>query len=800
MQEIKLQFDPGRGGSVSLSRVTAVVGDRVGAIPKPTRRGYTFAGWYLSPNGDPDAPEAIHVKADTVAVADWVCDGDDTVVLVARWKRPDGADGKAGKGKKSSYKNQKRAVIALLIAVALLVAAFVVVQTVVDIYRYDDFDGTAYTIKKDDGIYGLYRDGAKCDINDDGYYVTTLGTQLKIDPETGTYEIYAVVDTTGTEEVGVNQRVLMFKQLTYDQSSTSDASRIIQSIAIHNEYGNFTLKRANGNYFAVEGHDTAVLDTQLFAQLSVGCGYTISLRRLESPLCLPDGSVDYTEYGLAPEQREKLDEDGKPMTDETGAPILYDYTPAGYTITTMTGDAYTVTIGDATPTGTGYYARYADRATIYILSSANFDASVLRPVEDLIQPMMMYPLGAATYFQVSNFVYRTDIDHDGIFRDLVLELSGFDLNTVTPDEEGNYPPEVAGKIEEVKKALADMKDKEFAALYDKIFAARSRLVTSFSFIDMKDRENTLFSTIPYQMSSDYMAGYLPNSDNISAVLQTMQSMTYVGVIALGPTDDEMSAYGLDEPAHDISFTYKDAQGQEYSNHFIISELTEEGIYYAYSDAFDMIVAFTAANAPYLAWEEIDWYEREYFTANIAHVQTIKLEGAGLKAPITFTLDNSKTDQSNGVSAENMVFYVNGERISYYLTVTKPSGTVATETAEYNFRRFYQAILTASIEGNADLSPEEMQALRETDDSTCLLKLTILADDGKGNTMNHVYRFYRYTERKAYMTLEVLPTPDAPSTPTAGQGTFYVLQSFCDKLISDAYRLINGEETVVSSKN
>ena len=41
MQEFQLIFDPGKG-SVTLSRITAVIGDRVGAMPKAVRKGYIF--------------------------------------------------------------------------------------------------------------------------------------------------------------------------------------------------------------------------------------------------------------------------------------------------------------------------------------------------------------------------------------------------------------------------------------------------------------------------------------------------------------------------------------------------------------------------------------------------------------------------------------------------------------------------------------------------------------------------------------------------------------------------------------
>ena len=169
-------------------------------------------------------------------------------------------------------------------------------------------------------------------------------------------------------------------------------------------------------------------------------------------------------------------------------------------------------------------------------------------------------------------------------------------------------------------------------------------------------------------------------------------------------------------------------------------------------------------------------------------------------PVVFTLDNSKSDQSEGMNSNNIEIYANGQKMDYNLTVTKPSGSQATETASYNFRRFYQALLTASMEGVAELSEEEMAAFRETPDEDCYLKITIHADDDKGETADLVYRFYRYTERKAYMTVEVLKNESDTGSPARGQGVFYVLRSFCDKLIADAYRFIEGTEIVVDSKS
>ena len=812
MQEIQFTFDAA-GGRVDLTRITAVYGDRVGALPRPERRGYVFDGWHLAPAGVPagDATAANTIRVDESTVVDAALFSGTPVgeaILVARWTRPNRPSGKTMTTRhRSSLATQRRAVAVLLVLAILLGAGLIFVNYLVDIYHYEDVDGVRYTIKKSDGIYGLYLDGKKCDVNKDGYYLTTYGTQLSVDRQTGEYSIFAVVDTTGTEVVGTGQRVLMFKQLTYDASSTSDRSRIIKRFEIHSEHGKTILNRTESNRFEVEGHEGIALDDQLFAQLSSGCGYTLSMDRLQNPVRLDDGSIDYAEYGLAPEVREKLDENGKVVLDENGAPVTYEYTPAHYTVTTMSGDTYSVTVGDKTVSDAGYYARYEGRDTVYMLSSVNLSVA-LSPVETLITPMIIYPMTLSTYFNVKNFEYRSDIDYDGILRGIVLRLTGFDLDTVDPDAtaDGEYTDEALKKIEEAQRLMEEMEEKEFSAMYEEYFKANSRPVIAFSYIDMEDRENTLYESLPYKMSTDYMAGYLPNSGNIGTVLQELYDMTFTGTVKLGPSDEDLAAYGLEEAPHVITFTYIDpkSDNQEFDNEIQISAKGEDGTYYAYSPYFDMIVSFSESEAAYLEWEEIDWYEREYFQFNIAHIRELTLEGSAVdaihKSPIRFTLDNSKSNQSEGINSDKLEVYGNGELLDYDIIITKPTGSKSEEDGVYNFRRFVQSMLTASMEGVAELTDEEMAALRETPDGECMLKITASMADYKGTTQYLVFRFYRYTERHAYMTVEVLDSADAPSSPQNAQGRFYVLQSFCTKLVADANRVLIGEEVTSSSKS
>lgn len=810
-KEVRLVFNPGKHGTVGLHAVITMSGDRAGALPQPTRRGYTFLGWYTVPDG---AAGGEHINSSTVIGAD----APETLVLYAHWK-------KSEKAEKSSLLTQTRAIIALVVAAVVLVGGLVLTNYIVQIYRYEDADGTVYTIRKKGGSYGLYRkDGSPCDTNDEGYYLTSFGTQLEVDAKSGEYEVYAVVDVEGTEVLGNARRVLAFKQLTYDKSSTTDYSRVIRSIEVHNQQGVLDLYRPDGvdtNRFVIRGHEGTAISDELFAQLSSGCGYTISMQRLENPVRLADGSIKYAEYGLAKETRVKTDKDGKPVLDENGKEVTYEYTPTWYTVRTLQPDArtgvdsYTMTLGDATISGAGYYARYEGRDTVYILSSTNLEVA-LQPIESLVTGRIVYPMTLNTYFNVRDFVLRTDIHYDRILLHMAAELAGIldeiDLNKVDLNDLSTLTDAQRAALREALDRIDKLDEKQFTEMYDRGLELYSRKVTAFSYVDMEQRENSLYSSYPYRMATAYMAGYRPNADNISKMLQNLYSMSFDAVKALGPTAEQLQEYGLSEPAFDISFVYTDADGVEHGNHVTFSAKTAEGKYYAFADDYDMIVEIDESMVPFLSWKDIDWYDRDYFQYNIAHIKEIRLDGTAIRAldskyrtsagDVVFRLDNTASDQSGGTNSDKLVSYINGLSMAYEMELIRVTGTPEMMTGTDNFRRFVQSLLTASIEGEAGLTAEEMASLRTTDDSDCYLKITFTLDDGQKDPQkaNLVYRFYRISERRCYMTVETLATPDAPSSPENGQGMFCVLRSFCDKLAADVTRLYDRIQVYPDSKN
>ena len=802
-KEIHLIFNPGKG-EVPIRSITAVRGDRVGAMPTPARRGYSFEGWFTFPEGEDIPTDGFGGRVAPEHTVDERLD-DDTI-LYAHWKKLSAKD-----KKKTSLRTQKRAVIALAIAVLFLIAALITVNYIVDIYTYPDVDGVEYTIKKKNGKYALFLDGVLCDKNHEGLYQTESGTLVKIDEATGAYEVYAVVHTADTEQLGINRRVLMFKQLTYDMSSTKDMSKVINEIQLKNGHGEMHLVRGESNRFTVKGYDNLMLNDELFATLATGCGYTISTHRLADPVLLPDGSIDLSEYGLVSETRTKTEypegENENIANGQDGVEVEYLYEPTKYTITTMTGDKYTVTIGDMTVTEGGYYAMYEGRNTVYVLTSSNITEGVMLPVESLLTPQIVYPAGNF-YYDVSDFIYRSDIDYEKIYTRLLSDILG-----VSEEDIENADKEALAEYEKsYEAALENMSDEDFGKKYDAAIKEFSSVVTSFSYIPLEDRENQLYSTQPFRITSQYMAGYLPNANNVYSVLQSLNTMQIDKVVKLAPSDEDMEKYGIDEAAHLISYYLNTEEGSVY-NHVKISEKTN-GVYYAYAPEYDMIVEFATHKAEFLEWEDLDWYSREFFEFNIGHIREVWVESGDKK--IVFRLDNSASDKvdENGnpsINTEDLKVYANGELLDYSIYVTKPSGSKEKQNAAYNFKRFFgYALATASIEGTAELTSEEISALINSPDSECQLKLTVIGDDGdyittdkdgnptrEANSMCNVYRFYQYSERKSFMTIEALDSPDSESNPSNAQGRFYVSRSFCDKIIADAERVVNAQEVVES---
>ena len=1086
---ILLEASGGRCGTKSIECEDG----KIPTMPIPERRGYDFDGWYTRVTGGE--------KIDTSMNIDFESD----VTLYAHWSQNKSLDAfREQKKKRNIRKKQQKAIIIMAVAVVLLVAVLIAVNSIVDVYKYEDVDGSVYYIKKKNDVFALYdSDGIICDIAD-GYYQTKLGTQLMIDSSTGEITDTIYVDDLKSlhsdESLGYSGRVLMFKQLTYDASSTNDKSKIIDSIVVSNMNGGFTFKRGENNTFYVEGNQHLFFDTEKFAQFAVACGKTLTMDVLKNPALTPDGKIDFSEYGFVEEVRTKteLDDEGNEQT------IEYTYTPAVYTISTLSGEWHRVIVGDAIITEAGYYVIYdggyvkdADgnfkevgrRDRIYILGSAGIVDGVLARIEDLITPMIVYPMGGNEYFDVKDFALYHSIDHESIDKALE-EAFGDRFDGMTEEE-------IADAVD---------KDENISKLYYEVFEANSKKICHFTYQDLSERKDSMYSYLPYISHIEYTKGYYINSDNISAMLYNLQSMQFVEVTKLNPSYEDLEEYGLNNYEYYLSFYFHNsAEDTETEKSYIlntvsISKKNEKGHYYAYSDAYDMIVCIDESFLNFIEWEEYKWYDQRYIQLDISTIQNIIIESPSLSVdlkfdnsasslgsaypqsgreftdslgnkytidvnennkfvlkkdeepvasaysgdymtggiaysvgtrehesyifaetqqedvngdeyidyviyyaydiirsdknkyelaaqvvtttsagetigqqtiigeaamqceyfttssgfmffapkssslgqvldaryakynlgkwhtggvymtaeqqmviidastgewaiikstanPIFFGDDESSAlilgairtentyDASGNIKTPGDVYYptsgsklrfntdsgkiekytvktqswsnattddctigvwatgayyvtesreailinegsgeysymtltsssskgaqvfANGELLDYEITTSLSTGKSTVKSALDNFREFYKGLIYANLEGMADLTQEQMQAFMQMDDFTntdvnnpCRLKITVLGKDVYGNERYMVYRFYRYSERKAYITVEVLDSTDtSKSDSTKAYGSFYVLSSFADKIISDAQKLLSGKEITATSK-
>lgn len=748
---INVIFDAGRGECKTAS-TEKITGEPYGSLPAPKRAGYTFVGWSTLPG-----------KKGQLIRAEDVVTSDEDIVLYACYEKAKADKADKTKKKKSSYRTQKKVLFTLLGVIAVLIAAYFVVNYIVSIIPYTDFDGSVYKVKKVDGVYSVFdADGYELETNENGYYLTKIGTQLKLDPETGEIKVYAVVDVEGIEVAGAAQRILMFAQIKQTN---------VVSIEVHNHNGSFKIYNqditAEKKQIVIEGYEEGKYlvshDPELYAYLCVAAGYPLTVNKLPHDAV---AELGLSEYGLVPETRTKTDEDGNT--------VEYEYKPIEYTITgaiknpdgSWKKDAkgkvvtvsHTVLIGDPIVGGGGYYCKLAgdENKSVYIMNNDNYEKALFQPIEKLITPRITYPVSLNGSYNVENFLLAT---------------------------------------------------------YNKADTLHPTVDVAFDYIDLTLRSQTMFSSEPYRTGSGYRykyGGYRLNSDLLSAVLQAMYEPTIVQICKLGVHRDKsvLAEYGLDEPYKILSYDMQIDQDNDVkfdafvTNELLISKKTERGTYYVYSELCDVVAEVSQFTLSFVENDTLAWINPSVIWHNLAYLKTMQISAPGYHADIVF--DNSKSSQAENVNSTNMQFTMNGKTLDYVVKkVNYATGKTTNETPVYNLRQFYKTLLTLTIGGDArvgehfKLTEEEMAELRALDDSKCQLVIKMAVKDyakitnpsyyPENNTKYYEFRFYRYSEGRSYMTIN-------------GEGEFFVDSSFVEKMLADTKRLEEGLLIDSTAKN
>lgn len=662
--------------------------------------------------------------------------------------------------RRSSLKRTATAVIIALSVVALLAVAFAVVYYFTSRTLFADYDGGKYYIKQRDGVYVLLdENGVLVRMNDEGdYYITNYGTLLTVDPETGEHSVVASVIPADGEELEFKTYSGSFDVLMYPLIQRSE----MRSIRVVNEKGDFTLAYdTETNDFKIVGYEGYEYDDVMFSSLVVTTGYTDTYMRLDIAKAL-DPNVDTTDKnGYDKYQGFRANgykEYGLP-DDPADAKVYFE-------VTDKSGKVNRVIIGNKVPSGTGYYARHAERPEVYILKETDattysqpLSVVLFEGVERYVKPLVAFPMSSTSYFDVSNFT----INRVGSITDEMLQILAD------------------------KNATKEQRDEVISQLLTS--------VVGFSYQPIEARLGTLYSSRPYIGVGKY-ENYNINSFNVDDCLQNLMDMKGNRVVRIFSDAEAEGAvltflrnYGISFCIDYIANIERDADYKvtNYAPQRIwISNLSSTNTYYVYNEAFQMIVEVDRAYMEYLEWSDIQWIERDIFSgSSIAYLQKMvcSVPGyagiAGLdRAETVFQFNNSASVEGWKPSSQQpmpptdlMTVHANGV------------------AADLNrVKSYYRMLLFSSLGGmvtEEECSAAQQEAFRAgTETPLFEIRLVYTTNpDGSGDVVTKVFRFYDYgDDMKCFVTL-------------GGEGSFWMSRDRVEKMMNDLGRVFTGEEII-----
>ena len=530
------------------------------------------------------------------------------------------------------------ALIALCITLAIV---YNFVNTVIYFTDTDDAK-TEYLIKNVNGVWAMYDKDDKLLEKESNFncYVTKAGTLVRLNEETGKYNIQASLEISGGE-LASNTKILIFKHIS---------EKNIRSIEVHNEKDSYTFYRYNITdkklddtaAFVYKDSPQLTIRRDALTALASDVGYALAASRVEKPMLLENGKIDLAEYGLAPEKRTRtvVDENGNETIEE------YDYTPAYYVMTTINDEKYKMLIGDRLVNGGGYYAQYIEitkdgkeipREKVYVFASS-LSSTVLAEAKNFITPGITYPATTNDYFDVVDFEIKK-------------------LNSISNE-------------------------------YDKM--------VGFTYIDNEERKDTAKANKPYVFNDERSSSYHPNFDRIDSCLLSFVKPEIVDTVALAPSKKTLSEYGLTSPVLDENGNpVLDEYGQPkyvFSSKYVISfkrsiklssntgtngnkenseidliqtiyisDKNESGNHYSYTvidvigDSkgetigvdLDMICEVKSSSLNFLSYSVSDWTYPAFMETGIKYATKLTLQKDGYSA--TFDINNLTYDGRNGIS-------------------------------------------------------------------------------------------------------------------------------------------------------
>ncbi len=715
-----------------------------------------------------------------------------------------------------------------LVFVILGTSCILLFNYVNNVIPFTDVDGTEYYIKKVSGVFAMYdKEGNLLPMEDaldssERYYVTLVGTTIKLDSATGEYIIRSIpaLYYEADGEFVDHEVLTVFKGV-----SGTD----IRKIEIKNQedaytlfrYDLKTLQENDDADFVLKESPISTLDKSKMSYLTYIVGHPLVKSRVEDPIV--DANGQFSEYGLVSETR--TDSEGKE----------YSYEPTTFTITTKSGVKHTIILGDKLVSGEGYYLQYQNnegekRPAVYVfnpsdmtdLQGSNIYDTILAPAKSLVTPFLIYPTSTEDYYDVQNF---------------------------------------------------SIKKKSDGALKETV---------SFSYIDLEDRTGTVEGTHPYKFNKTSYASYRPNYDNIDIALNMLRDPTINQIAVLAPTKEDKVAYGLMKKEVDgdkVTYTYdseytisfdrviyldeEQTQKVNVQQIIYISKPNESGSYYTFTEmhypdstpdslfsgvSFDTICEVSPASMEFVDWEVDDWVYPAFMHIGILYTKKIEFISAGYNA--SFVIKNTKVANLNILQVDTVnnkgesystfgslqfkdmqgnAWTVSDEDIYILSADGQTEMKPATRAFEYNsidrqvevskdpvrdidgniiyiekdyvrvhyvdgtvkeylryhntiFRKLFLTVTGTNIVDSYSLTPEEETALL-SDASKHQITIKITDENDKVT----VSSFYRLTDRKSYVTVDI------EGDDVDAIGGFYVQAGRVEKFISDAEKFFAGQD-------
>lgn len=257
----------------------------------------------------------------------------------------------------------------------------------------------------------------------------------------------------------------------------------------------------------------------------------------------------------------------------------------------------------------------------------------------------------------------------------------------------------------------------------------------------------------------YPSPYQPNDSLYFEVLYNMIALQGTETVRIGPTEEELAEYGLDEPAYTVYFQF-----QDYEFYIFFSEKQEDGSYYAVSNlySYQLVAKMDGSTLTWLESSLFHWISEYPFQETITNVKTLSVDSPEVK--VSFDLTHGVTE--SGTNTLDVTGKVEASRESEIPAVVSiPDADV------YNFRQFYRTLLGVVLEEYTPLDESEKEALTADPDKWLL---TFRYEKLDGETVE--FSFYQYSTRRAFVTVN-------------GEGEFYTLVDYLDKILNDTERVL-----------